>query len=97
LVAAVQAREFPPPIHFVSGVGTTLLDLAKIASSHVAVPPVIELGPERSFDVARFIGNPDRAARILRWRTTVPITSGMPRLIEAMRTTSKDSSVNHRG
>jgi nucleoside-diphosphate-sugar epimerase len=84
LVQATQSGERMPPIHFVTGAATTLLELAQLATRHATTPTVIEQAPARDFDVAQFVGNPERAARLLGWRATIPVSVGVPRLIKAL-------------
>lgn len=57
-VRATMAGELLPPIHFVSGRGTTLLDLAEIAVKHARGPVKIEEVPARDYGVGRFVGDP---------------------------------------
>ena len=85
LIRAVQSGERLPPIHFVTGVATTLVELAELSLRHSAATAVIEHAPARSFDVAQFVGDPERAARLLDWRATIPVTVGVPRLIKALQ------------
>jgi nucleoside-diphosphate-sugar epimerase len=71
-----------PPVHFVSGKGTTLRELARLAAAHARAPVSIKEAPPRAFDVKRFIGDPGRAASLLGWRAVTDIAAGMSRLIE---------------
>jgi nucleoside-diphosphate-sugar epimerase len=81
LVKATAAGEILPPIHFVSGKGTTLADLARMACEHARRPVITEDAPPRAFDVARFVGDPGRAQTFLGWRTSIDIKDGLPALI----------------
>jgi UDP-glucose 4-epimerase len=85
LIQATQSGERLPPIHFVTGQATTLLELAQLSARHAAASTVIELAPERTFDVAQFVGDPERAAQLLGWRATIPVAVGVPRLIKALQ------------
>lgn len=75
----------PPPIHFVSGAPTTLLELANLAICLAGSASVVRYAPPRDFDVARFYGSPERARRILGWTPSVPLEVGLRRLIHAFR------------
>jgi nucleoside-diphosphate-sugar epimerase len=82
LVEVTSADGSQPAIHFASGVGTTLLDLARMASEYALQPVSIEEAAPRSFDVSRFIGDPSRAEQLLGWRATMELRSGMRTLIQ---------------
>lgn len=69
-----------PPIHFVSGAGTTLGELAEIAIRLGGGRASAELAPARSFDIHSFVGDPARAQRLLGWRVTTPLATGLARL-----------------
>lgn len=75
----------PPPIHFVSGVPTTLLELANLAIRLAGSASGVRHAPPRDFDVARFYGSADRARRLLGWTPTVPLEVGLKRLVHAFR------------
>jgi nucleoside-diphosphate-sugar epimerase len=75
----------PSPIHFVSGTGTTLGELAALAVSiGRSASTIIEAAP-RGYDVARFQGDATRALELLGWQSRVPLRDGLARLIEAYR------------
>lgn len=71
-----------PTLHLVSGHGTRLAELAHFAVA-TAGGGRVALGRPRAYDVERFVGDPERAGRILGWRARVGIEEGMRRLIEA--------------
>jgi nucleoside-diphosphate-sugar epimerase len=75
----------PPPLHFVTGVPTTLGELARMAIRVAGTDSSIRLAPPRNFDVARFFGCPDRVRTLLGWEPRVPIEEGLTRLILAFR------------
>ncbi len=75
----------PPPIHFVSGVPTTLDQLAKLAIQIAGTQSTIRYAPERNFDVARFVGNNARAKKILGWQPQVLLEQGLAKLIQNFR------------
>jgi dTDP-glucose 4,6-dehydratase/UDP-glucose 4-epimerase len=76
-------REGPPPIHFVSGRGTTLAEAAQIAKAAGPGRASIKQRPPRNFDVKSFRGDPRRAEALLGWRAEMPFESGVRRLVEA--------------
>ena len=67
----------PPPIHLVTGAPTTLGQLARVAIGIAGTASEIRQAPPRSFDVARFYGDPERARRLLGWEATVGIEAGV--------------------
>lgn len=81
-----RSKTAPDPIHFVTGVPTTLLELAdkciRIASSNSQVTP----GPERHYDVAKFYGDPSRAREILGWSHDLTLDEGLTQFISKIRT-----------
>jgi nucleoside-diphosphate-sugar epimerase len=78
-----------PPVHFVSGVPTTLGELAAAAiriareftGTNVNTGAAIRNAPPRAYDVARFYGNPARAKTLLGWKAEVSLETGLRRLI----------------
>lgn len=86
LVRLLLAGEVaPPPLHFVTGVPTTLGELAEAAIEIAASTSTVQLAPPRDFDVARFYGSPERARTLLGWSPIVPVRDGLTRLIDAYR------------
>lgn len=87
LIAALRAGERLPPIHFVSGAGTSIEALANLAEEEA--PNGARIGAvvktPRSFDVSRFVGDPRRAAKLLGWRARTPLREGFRRLVDAFR------------
>ena len=78
-------EEAPPPIHFVSGVPTTLLELATLAIRLAGSTSTVRHAPPRDFDVARFYGSPARARQLLGWAPGVSLERGLERLIRDFR------------
>lgn len=76
----------PPPIHFVSGAPTTLLELATLAIRLAGSTSQVRHAPPRDFDVARFYGDPARAQRLLGWRHETSLEVGLREFIGALRT-----------
>lgn len=77
----VAAGTLLPPIHLLTGRATTLRQLAKIAIGAGKPSARFRLAPSRTYDVARFVGDPSRAATVLNWRATTPIEEGVVRLV----------------
>ena len=75
----------PPPIHFVSGIPTTLYELAKMTVEIASSRSTIGIAPPRVFDVDRFIGDPARSRCLLGWTPRIPLKKGLERLIHAFR------------
>ncbi len=81
----VQQGRLLPPIHLVTGVPTTLRELAAMTVEIAASWSRIDLCAPRDFDVARFYGDPARARMLLGWEARVPLRQGVARLIEDLR------------
>jgi len=77
-----------PPIHFVSGTGTTLFALAETAIRLGGNRSGLVIAPPRDFDVSRFVGDPRRAEALLGWRATTPPEVGLCRLAADFATRS---------
>ena len=82
LIDATMQGEKLPPIHFTTGVGTSLGQLAELARQHARAPVEIVEAPKRDYDAVRFVGNPDRAQRLLGWRAEIALESGVVDLID---------------
>ncbi|HFD87887.1 MAG TPA: NAD-dependent epimerase/dehydratase family protein [Gammaproteobacteria bacterium] len=89
LVALVEhmtgGGDAPPPIHFLTGRPTTLLQLAEMAIDIAETDSEIRHAPPRSYDVARFYGDPSRAYDLLGWSPQVRLREGLSRLIKDFR------------
>ncbi len=85
VVEALQAGEVLPPIHFATGLPTTLGELADIAVRLGGNTARVAEVPAPSYNVSRFVGDPTRARELLGWQARVKIGEGMNRLIEAYR------------
>ncbi len=77
-----------PALHFVSGMRTTLRELAELATDLGPCATQISLAPPRTFDIHEFYGDPTRASEVLGWRTTVSLRAGLGRLIEEFKSCS---------
>jgi nucleoside-diphosphate-sugar epimerase len=78
-----------PILHFVSGMRTTLRELAEMAAALGTCPTQISLAKSRAFDVGEFCGDPARAAAVLGWRTTTSLRAGLSNLIGDFRARSQ--------
>ena len=82
LIDATMQGEELPPIHFTTGVGTSLGQLAELARQHARAPVEIVEAPKRDYDAVRFVGSPDRAQQLLGWRAETALESGVVDLID---------------
>lgn len=92
LVEATIADGLMPPIHFVSGIGTTLGQLATMTAAMAKEPVWITEAPPRDFDVSCFVGNPERAATLLGWRAKTPLRAGIARLVADLTATGASTN-----
>jgi nucleoside-diphosphate-sugar epimerase len=81
LIQESTANQKLPPIHFASGQGTKLRELARMAAARALCPVEIVNTEPRSFDVSAFVGDPSRAMRLLGWQTRTSLGDGLSRLI----------------
>ena len=84
LVQASLAGEQLPPVHFVSGRGTSLGELAEIAAARALGEVTIKAAAPRDFDVSSFIGDPARAETLLGWTARADLGTEMATLIAAL-------------
>lgn len=77
----LEGEQALPPIHFVTGQPTTLERLARWAIQAAGRRSVIVDAAPRSYDVARFYGDPRRAEELLGWRAKIPLREGLGRLV----------------
>ncbi|HRI63922.1 MAG TPA: NAD(P)-dependent oxidoreductase [Polyangium sp.] len=80
-----SGKTAPEPIHFVSGVPTTLGQLAEMAIRIAGTDSTIRHAPPRDFDVAKFHGTFARAKEVLDWEPRVSLEKGLTRLIHDFR------------
>ncbi|WP_176559391.1 NAD-dependent epimerase/dehydratase family protein [Rubellimicrobium roseum] len=69
-----------PPLHLVTGVPTSLLELAQAAVRVTGSGSRIVVQPARSFDVEGFCGNPAQAEAVLGFRPRIGLEEGLGRL-----------------
>jgi nucleoside-diphosphate-sugar epimerase len=71
-----------PPVHFASGEGTTLMELARLAAGVARRETCIAVGTGRECTVKTFIGNPERARTLLGWQATTSLDHGFAALVQ---------------
>ena len=84
LIEATASGERLSPIHFVSGHGTTLGGLAKMAAGMALKEVIVEEAPARPFDMSQFIGDPTRARSLIGWTVTADLRTEFSRLVAAL-------------
>ena len=77
-----------PPIHFATGTGTTLGELARMAVAASGNTCELNEVEKRDASVSCFIGDPERAKSILGWTHKTPLQSGFTEMVEAFRNAS---------
>lgn len=86
MVAFVEAEKTPPPpVQFVSGVGTTLTELAEASVRLAGTGAEIRHVGPRSFDVNGFVGSADRAKELLGWQSRTSLEDGLAAMIAGYR------------
>jgi nucleoside-diphosphate-sugar epimerase len=85
LVQATDSGESLPPIHLVSGRGTTLGELAQMAADAAVRDFVMQDAAPRSYDVSRFIGDPSRAFSLIGWAARSDLKVEFARLVDDLR------------
>jgi nucleoside-diphosphate-sugar epimerase len=75
-----------PPIHLLPGIGTTLLEAARMAISSAGSASSIIEAPSRNYDVSRFVGDPSRASELLGWQAAIAPQQGIAELVAAFMT-----------
>ncbi|HWS75499.1 MAG TPA: NAD(P)-dependent oxidoreductase [Quisquiliibacterium sp.] len=85
VVRRLEAGQRLATMHLLTGVPTTLGELAALAVELAGGGSTVVEAPSRSFDVHRFHGDPRRAAELLGWRAEVGLREGLARLIRDFR------------
>jgi nucleoside-diphosphate-sugar epimerase len=75
-----SGERFDAPLHFVTGVGVTLLSLAERAVVLGGGKADITIAAPRTYDIHHFVGDPGRTAALLGWRASTPLDAGLARL-----------------
>ena len=84
----VDGEKNLPPIHYATGTGTTLGELARIAVAASNNACELNEVEKREASVSCFIGDPTRAKTLLGWTHETPLQTGFTDMVEAFR---KDS------
>jgi len=74
-----------PTMHFVSGRGTTLGELSDMIRQFGNSDSDIQSAPPRNFDVHSFIGNPEKAMKVLDWRAEISLEDGLQQMMHKTR------------
>lgn len=85
LLEALDTGERLPPIHLVSGQGTTLGELAALAVEASGGRVRVREAPSRGFDVHHFRGCPERSRRLLGWSAQKSVRRGFFELVAFFR------------
>jgi nucleoside-diphosphate-sugar epimerase len=85
IMRALERGESLPPLHLVSGQPTSLGELAALVLEVTGARSAVTEAPSRTFDVARFYGDPTRAWNVLGWRAAIPLREGVTRLAADLR------------
>lgn len=83
--ALCSGHQLLPPVHLVTGLPTTLGQLAALCLNLAKSRATITEAAPRSYDVVKFYGDPTRAHKILGWKSGIPLEAGLMRLIDDFR------------
>ena len=85
IMRALARGEILPPLHLLTGQPTSLGELAAVVLELTGSRSAIIEAPSRTFDVARFYGDPTRAVEVLGWRASIALRDGIARLVTELR------------
>ncbi len=88
LIDRLENGQAPPPVHLLTGIPTTLRELAALAMALAGARTMVVEAPPRSFDVARFHGDASRAWELLGWAPRIALRDGLERLVRDLRAES---------
>lgn len=74
-----------PPMHLLTGKGTTLDQLAALAVKYGDMECSVSEYPSRSFDVSKFYGAPIYAEKYLNWSAKIGIEAGVQSFVSAFK------------
>lgn len=80
-----SGHALPEPIHLVSGVATSLHDLATLVIRCAISHSAIVEQPPRKYDMSYFVGDPARARALLGWKVVTTLDKGVARLLADLR------------
>lgn len=78
-----------PPIHYATGTGTTLGELARIAVAASGDTCELNEVEKREASVSCFIGDPARATSLLGWTHETPLQTGFAEMVAAFKAASE--------
>lgn len=81
LTEATSRRELLPPIHFATGIGTTLADLATMARALAVKPVTVRIDTANAYDVGKFVGDPALCRSLLGWTSRTSLEAGFAQLV----------------
>ena len=90
----LESGETLPPVHLLTGTPTTLRELAGMATAFAGKRLPVTEAPPRTFDVARFHGDPSRARELLDWKPRIGLRDGFARLVRGFR--AKSDTIEYR-
>ena len=70
------------PVHLVSGIGTSLSDLAELACKGCTHLPKRTVRNPRNFDVSTFVGDPHFAKELLGWEARTSLEKGVQAFVQ---------------
>jgi nucleoside-diphosphate-sugar epimerase len=85
IMRALERGESLPPLHLLTGQPTSLGALAELVLELTGSRSAVTEAPSRTFDVARFYGDPAHAWNVLGWRAAIPLRDGVTRLAADLR------------
>jgi UDP-glucose 4-epimerase len=89
-----SGHALPEPIHLVSGVPTSLHDLATLVIRCAISHSAIVEQPPRTYDMSHFVGDPARASALLGWKVVTTLDKGVARLLTDLRPRRVDSNAS---
>ncbi|MBI4014458.1 MAG: GDP-mannose 4,6-dehydratase [Candidatus Aenigmarchaeota archaeon] len=72
-------------VHFVTGRGASVAELAKLTVKAARSSSHIITGPVKSFDVQKFVGDNSKAKKLLGWTPKISLEEGLKRTVELYR------------
>jgi len=73
---------FIEDFHILPGIGTTLQDVVDVIADYTMVDQDIQYKEPRNYDVDRFVGNPEKARRILGFRARIAPEEGIRKTVD---------------
>lgn len=70
-----------PPTHLVSGISTSLSQLATMIRELVWSDSPIQITQHKTYDVQKFYADPNQAKQLLGWSTTIPLRQGLSSML----------------